>query len=270
MLIYSTPDADDEPGAQSRHTEPVCEPCGQGFVRRPYYRAKMVPLTVLEPLPKFMLAGGHRLIETGRAGEETCYDCRLTGTLTSFTTGRNGCRARPESLFLSIWQNQASNGSQAERATASAKHFFDYATRIGLPVGDWRPVTDDPGICATFTFRDLAYGLKYGLARHHISAEKLDNCGYGKPEEIGDPKNYKQVAFRFHHRVYESGSADFCTYTPGRQDVILYTPEGSIRAVIRITGPDEPEPRRLLHVTDAVCDAFGPIATTQYKTSIYE
>ncbi|GHB91645.1 hypothetical protein GCM10010306_103570 [Streptomyces umbrinus] len=62
----------------------------------------------------------------------------------------------------------------------------------------------------------------------------------------------------------------FAAYIPGREDVILYAPEGAISAVLHVPDPDGTREWCLGMVTDAVCDTFGSIADRTFQTRIYE
>lgn len=266
MVVGSIRDED----GREPFRDPVCEPCGRAYERRPALRARIVPLHIYRPVPPIEIWGGHRLIEHGK-GNEQCFDCQKIGPRRVFTVGRNGCPARPESVSLTIQQHEGRFGDKPARAKASAEVFRAYITRIGLWIEDWRPVTDHPTYCAYFTFREREYGLKYDLAAHRMAAEKLDNRGRPEPElldvQYGD--NPEQVVFRFHNMVNKYESSYFATYTPGREDVILHAPEGQIVAVLRLTGFNRPG-NPLDEVTDAVCDAFGAIESLQFKDWIYE
>ncbi|MCX5103479.1 hypothetical protein [Streptomyces sp. NBC_00439] len=270
MLLYSLPALEGESGERTRERKPVCKPCGEGLASKPRLRGHLVPLTVVEPLPKFLITGGHRLVEAAN-GEEKCWDCLKTARPTSFRVGTSGCPGRPESLQLSIDQHKAARGEAPERAAASRALYRKFADRVRMPVGDWRPVDDDPKYCVFFTLNDREYGVKYGLAGHRLLSEKLPNRGYSEPGLVNPEHadNYKQVVFHFHNMANRYGSTYFATYTPGREDVILYAPEGQISAVLRLTGltcPGDP----LATVTESVCDTFGAVADITFKTHNYE
>lgn len=273
LLIYHLPSTDITPSVEPRQTAPVCKPCGQEFVRRDTYPAELVRLHEYTPLPKFLIIEGHRLVDDAEHGAR-CYDCGRTDSEAAFRLSMlHGCRARPESvdhLRLSgdiVWQDSNT------RAEESARLWFDEAAyTLGMPVGDWHTVFNHPSTCATFTVGDDSYRVVFGLAGHRITAEKLENRGKPAPELINpeEQDRYKQVVFRFHHLVNKYESTYFATYTPGRQDVILYAPEGAICAVLRFPDLEGTRERRLRVVTDAVCDTFGPISDITFRQRIYQ
>lgn len=152
--------------------------------------------------------------------------------------------------------------------------WFHETTHVfGMPIGDWRPVADHPTTAAYFTFGDREYRLKYDLAGYGMAAEKLENRGKPAPEVINPEfrETYQQVVFRFHDLVSKYETTFFATWTPDREDVPLYAPEGQIAAVLRVeldgTGTRE---WRLGVVTDALCDAFGSVAQIKYQDWVYE
>ncbi|MGW3273608.1 hypothetical protein ACWDFH_19360 [Streptomyces kronopolitis] len=251
----------------------MCKPCGESYVRRPVLQARMVPLHVHTPTPPVLIIEGHRLVDDPEHGSQ-CYDCGATGTEAAFRCSMLcGCPARPESINHLFLDRYAARLDANGRAEASAGMWFDYAVHyIGLFIGDWRVVLDDPTTCATFTFRDREYRVVYDLTGYGISCQKLENRGRPAPEIINPEHQhgYKQVAFHFHRLVTDSGAMCFATYTPGREDVILYAPEGAISAVLRFPELDGTRERRLAVVTDAVCDTFGAIADITLQTRIYE
>ncbi|MFD4949179.1 hypothetical protein ACFWNT_43510 [Streptomyces sp. NPDC058409] len=207
MLLYSLPALEGESGERTRESKPLCKPCGEGLASGPRLRGHLVPLTVVEPLPKFPITGGHRLVEAAN-GEEKCWDCLKTARPASFRVGTSGCPGRPESLHLSIDQHKTARGEAPERAAASRALYRQFADRVRMPIGDWRPVDDDPKYCVFFTFNDREYGVKYGLAGHRLLAEKLPNRGYPEPGLVNPEHadNYKQLVFHFHNMVNRYGS----------------------------------------------------------------
>ncbi|MEV5264762.1 hypothetical protein [Streptomyces werraensis] len=250
----------------------MCEPCGKEFIRRGAYEAMLVRLEVHKPLPKFIIVAGHRLVEDAEHGER-CFDCGRTGTETVFKFSMlHGCRARPESVdHLALTGDIVREAANARAEESARLWYAEAAYHLGMPVNDWRTVINHESTCATFTVGDDAYRLRYGLAGHRITAEKLPNRGMGEPEVINGEgrKNHKQVVFRFHYLVSKYETDYFATYTPGREDVILYAPEGQIVAVLRLAGLTRPE-EPLAEVTDAVCDACGPIYSLTFQDRIYQ
>ncbi|MFF1693068.1 hypothetical protein ACFVXC_05500 [Streptomyces sp. NPDC058257] len=254
--------------------EPVCKPCGESYTRRPALKARLVPLHVHQWLPEFLeIIEGHRLIEDAES-EARCFDCGTRNRLNWFRFQTNGCPARPESIEVMRHSRNMLQAEESVRAAMSARVWWSYAVEfVGVPVGDWRVVTDDPHYSAFFTFRDREYGLRHDLPAGRFGAEKLPNRGRPEPKignrELDD--TYKQVVFYFHDRITDSGSSFFATWTPSHADVtarelvILYSPEGRISEVLRIPG---------LHTfpetTAAICDAFGPISDVLLKDRIYE
>lgn len=47
--VLTTPDLD--PEGENTYTDQVCEPCGQGYMRRPVLRATLAPIASPEPTP---------------------------------------------------------------------------------------------------------------------------------------------------------------------------------------------------------------------------
>ncbi|MGW0881277.1 hypothetical protein [Streptomyces sp. NPDC002671] len=274
LMLYSMPKVPGEPGDREHHQDPVCEPCGKAYMRRPALKARIVPLRIYNPTPEFKdIAGGHRLVDHPYH-EAACHDCMLLGSVEYFRQGRDkrlhGCRARPESVN-SRELPQASIGPDTT-LDELANLWWTYTThQVGMGMGDWRPITDHPDFAATFTFRDREYGLRYSPNIVYVWAEKLENRGRPEPKTINPEyrENYKQVVFHFHDVVNKYGSRYFAAYTPGREDVILHAPEGAISAVLRFTELDGTRHRRLAVVTDAVCDTFGAIADLTFKDRLY-
>ncbi|WP_406362373.1 hypothetical protein [Streptomyces sp. NBC_01579] len=268
MLIYTELDTQDEV------RDPVCRPCGNGFVSRPRLKGRIVPLHVHNPVPEFVdIIEGHRLVDH-LPDSVVCHDCGRTekSTNTFRFSMLHGCVARPESVDHLALTGDATRLDANGRAKESARLWFqEAALDLGMTIGDWRPVLNDPVTCATFTFRDREYRVKYDRGGYRIFAEKLENRGRPEPERISPEyaDTYKQVVFHFHGMVNKYESTYFATYTPGRQDVILHAPEGQISAVLRITGLNFPESTHLAQVTDAVCDAFGAVADLTFQTRVY-
>ncbi|MFK0154098.1 hypothetical protein ACIQVK_18755 [Streptomyces sp. NPDC090493] len=222
-------------------------------------------------MPPVLIVKGHRLVENSEHGER-CHDCGRTGSAEQFKLSKlHGCPARPESVnSRELPQADVSSGTTGDEL---ASRWWKYVTHdVGMGIGDWRPIKDDRLTVATFTFGDREYALLHSPSVPYVWAKKLENRGRPEPKTIspGHRGNYKQVVFRFCHLVTKYENTYFCTYTPGREDVILYAPEGQIVAVLRVeldgTGTGE---RRLGVVTDAVCDAFGAIADLTYQTRMY-
>ncbi|MBL1115371.1 hypothetical protein JK364_23660 [Streptomyces sp. 110] len=234
----------------------------------------MVPLHVHMPENVFIeIVEGHRLVKDPEH-EARCFDCGTTGSPTWFRFQTNGCSGRPESIDHLALSRETNRMDQWGRAKESASLWHDYATYdIGLPFGDWRPVQNDINTCATFTFRDREYRLRYDLPGYRIVAEKLPNRGRPEPEIINPEldASYKQVVFNFHGRMTDSGFEQFATWTPShanvtdRELVILYTPEGRVSEVLRVPGL-----RPWAETTGAICDAFGPISRVKFQTRVYE
>jgi hypothetical protein len=270
LLLGSDRNAD---STRDAFRDAVCEPCGQAYTRRPALKARIVPLHVHEPLPEFLIIEGHRLVDHPEHGMR-CYDCGRTDTETAFRLSMlHGCPGRPESVDHLALTGDACKLDRKGRAEESARLWFQEAAfDLGMGIGDWRPVLNHPVTAAHFTFRDREYRLKFDLAGYRMFAEKLENRGRPNPETINPEyrESYKQVAFHFHRLVTDSGSMYFATYTPGRDDVILYAPEGAISAVLRFPGLEGTSERRLGIVTDAVCDTFGAIADIGFQDRIYE
>ncbi|MFJ4686526.1 hypothetical protein [Streptomyces sp. NPDC088789] len=271
MLLGSMRDG--ETGAREPFMDPFCKPCGESYVRRPALKARLVPLHVHMTDNMFIeTVEGHRLLKDDEH-EARCFDCGTTGTVNWFKFQTNGCPGRPESIEVLRHSRDMVYAEPDERAVESARLWWDYAVDyLHTFVGDWRVVTDDPRYAAYFTFRDREYGVRHDLPDGRFGAEKLPNRGRPKPEVINpelDP--YNQVVFNFHGRMTDSGSMDFATWTPGhlnigdRELIILYTPEGAIREVLRVPGC-----RSWAETTGAICDAFGPILTVKLQTRIYE
>ncbi|WP_411087853.1 hypothetical protein [Streptomyces sp. 061-3] len=264
MLIYTEPDTQD--GVR----DPVCKPCGDGFVSRPRLKARIVPLHVHLQNGAFIeIIEGHRLIKDPEH-EARCFDCGTTGTPTWFRFQTNGCPGRPESITVLRYSREAIDSF--ERPAISAKLWWDYAVDyLHMQVEDWRPVTDHAVFSAYFTFRDREYAVQYNLLDFRFGAVKLPNRGRPQPEIINpelDP--YNQAIFHFHNRVTDSGSAYFATWTPGapavtdREHVILYTPEGAISEVLYVPGLNP-----WADISAAICDAFGPISYVVLQDRIY-
>ncbi|MEU3979694.1 hypothetical protein AB0F77_06200 [Streptomyces sp. NPDC026672] len=273
LMIYSTPDIDGEQGARTQHTDPVCEPCGDAYKRRPFYKARIVPLHIFSPVPAFKdIVKGHRLVDHPEH-ESQCHDCGRTGSVEQFKLSKlHGCPARPESVN-SRELPQADVSSDASRNELAARWWKYVTHEVGMGIGDWRKITDDRLAVASFTFRDREYVLLHSPSMPYVWAEKLENRGRPWPDEINPEYrvNYKQVVFHFHDLLNRYENTYFATYTPGREDVVLHAPEGAIIAVLRVeldgTGTRE---WRLRVVTDAVCDTFGAIADLTFQTRIYE
>ncbi|WP_030894329.1 hypothetical protein [Streptomyces sp. NRRL F-5053] len=255
-------------------SHPVCKPCGESFERRQKFRAHMVPLHIHTRTPAIKnIVQGHRLIDHPEH-ESQCYDCGRTDSDTVFKFSMlHGCPARPESLDHLALTGDACRLDRNARAEQSARMWFHEAAHVlGMGIGDWRPVHNHPVTAAYFTFRDREYRLKFDLAGYRMFAEKLENRGRPEPEIINPEhrETYKQVVFHFYNLITESGSVYFATYTPGREDVILYAPEGQISAVLRFPDLDGTREGRLAEVEDAVVDTFGAISDLLFQTRIYE
>lgn len=262
----------EDDGERKPFRDPVCKPCGESYTRRPGFKARLVPLHVYTPDSAFIeTVEGHRLVKDPEH-EARCFDCGTAGTPTWFRFGTNGCPGRPESITVLHYSREFLQ-SGLDRAEKSAKAWWDYAVDyLRTPVEDWRTVTDHAQYSAFFTFRDREYGVRHNLPHFRFGAEKLGNRGRPEPEIIdGDLDDYNQAVFYFHNRVTDSGSAYFATWTPGhanipdRELIILYTPEGAIREILRVPGL-----RSWAETTGAICDAFGPISHIQLQTRIYE
>ncbi|MFI6697162.1 hypothetical protein ACIBLA_36545 [Streptomyces sp. NPDC050433] len=221
--------------------EPVCKPCGESYVRRPALRARIVPLHVHRTTPLFKgIAGGHRLIDHP-FHEAACHDCLLLGSVEHFRQGRikglHGCRFRPESVTS---RDLPVTNQPFTTLDELASRWLKYVTHeIGMGIGDWHPIKDNSDFAATFTFRDREYGLQHTLSGTYVWAEKRENRGQPMPEIISPElqDSYKQVVFRFYDLINKYESTYFATYTPGREDVILYTPEGRDPRCSALPGP---------------------------------
>ncbi|MFB7917039.1 hypothetical protein [Streptomyces sp. NPDC056061] len=269
LLIGSI--SEDE-GARTPFRDPVCEPCGRAYERRPALKARVVPLHVYMPESAFIeIVEGHRLIKDPEH-ESRCFDCGKAGTPTWFRFQTNGCPGRPESITVLRYSREFLQ-SGLGRAEKAAQLWWDYAVGyLHTHIGDWRAVTDDPHYAAYFTFRDREYGVRHDLLGGRFGAEKLPNRGRPEPEIIDpylDP--YNQAVFYFHGRVTDSGAAYSAHWTPGhaniadRELIILYTPGGSIREILRVPGV-----RGWAETVGAICDAFGPISHIKLQTRIFE
>ncbi|MFE5853161.1 hypothetical protein ACFQ61_08065 [Streptomyces sp. NPDC056500] len=261
-------------GPREPFRDPVCEPCGRGYARRPALKARVVPLHVHMPESVFIeIVEGHRLV-TDPAHEARCFDCDTTGNPTWFRFQTNGCPGRPESIEVLRHSRAMLQAEPDERATMSARVWWSYAVDfIHTPIEDWRVITEDLHYSAHFTFRDREYGLRHDLPGGRIGAEKLPNRGRPEPD-IVNPEldgSYKQAVFHFHNLVTDSGSRYFATYTPGhadvtgREHVILYAPEGQISQVLYMPGLNP-----WAETAAAICDAFGPISYVVLQDRIYE
>ncbi|MGW3153779.1 hypothetical protein [Streptomyces sp. NPDC001089] len=269
MLLGSIRDG--ESGDREPFMDPHCAPCGESFARRPALKARLVPLHVHMPESAFIeIVEGHRLIKDPEH-EARCFDCGTTGSPTWFRFQTNGCPGRPESITVLRYTREQTEGF--DMPETSARLWWDYAVDyLHMQVEDWRPVTDHAAYSAFFTFRDREYGVRYELLDFRFGAEKLSNRGRPQPEILNpelDP--YNQAVFYFHGRMSDSGAEQFATWTPGhanttdRELIILYTPEGSIKEVLRVPGV-----RSWAETTGAICDAFGPISRIKLQTRIYE
>ncbi|MGW6605857.1 hypothetical protein [Streptomyces sp. NPDC055036] len=268
ILLGSTREG--ETGAREPFSDPVCEPCGMSLVRRPALKARIVPLHVYEPTPKFLIIEGHRLVEDSEHGER-CFDSNATGSPTWFRFQTNGCPGRPESITVLRYSREFLRSSR-DMAEQSARLWWDYAVDyLHTPIEDWRTVTGHAQYSAYFTFRDREYGVRHDLPAGWFGAEKLPNRGWPAHVQINSEyaENYRKVLFHFHDRFNRYESSYFATYTPGREDVVLHAPDGAIRAVLRVTGLNFPESTHLAQVTVAVCEAFGAVADLTFQTRVY-
>lgn len=268
MLLGSTRDG--ETGKREPFMDPICKPCGEAFVRRPALKARLVPLHVHMAETAFLaVIEGHRLVKDPEH-EARCFDCGTTGTPNWFRFQTNGCPGRPESITALYKPRESAYDPLDEWAPESARLWWEYAVDfLGMGIEDWRPVTEAT-FSAYFTFRDREYAVQHSILGGRFGAVKLPNRGRPSPEKVNaDLDPYNQVIFRFHELVTDSGSASFAAWTVGREDVILYHPEGQIRAVLRIPGLNALESTQLWQVTDAVCDAFGAITDIKFQTRIY-
>lgn len=268
-LLISSIRTDEE--SREPFRDPVCKPCGESYVRRPALKARLVPLHVHMTDNMFIeTVEGHRLIKDPEY-EARCFDCGTTGTPNWFRFQTNGCAGRPESVTALHYSREFLRSSR-DMVEESARLWWDYAVNyLHMKVEDWRLVTDHAMYSAYFTFRDREYGVRHDLPGGRFGAEKRENRGRPLPEIISPElqDRYKQVVFRFYDLINKYEGAYFAAYTPGREDVILYTPEGAIRAVLRFPDLEGTREGRLAVVTDAVCDTFGAITQLQYQTRIY-
>ncbi|MFF8283287.1 hypothetical protein ACF06W_11260 [Streptomyces albus] len=269
MLLGSIRDG--ETGTREPFMDPVCKPCGESFTRRPALKARLVPLHVRIPGGAVIdVIEGHRLV-TDPEHEVRCLDCGTTGSRTSFRFRTNGCSGRPESITVLRYSREFLR-SGLDRSVKSAQMWWDYAVGyLRMQVEDWRVVTDHAEYSAYFTFRDREYAVKHNLLDFRFGAVKLPNRGWPEPLTSGPDRDYRQAVFYFHNRVTDSGSKYFATWTPGyvnvadRELIKLYTPESQISEVLYAPGL-----RSWAEMTDAVCDAFGPISDITLQTRIFE
>ncbi|MEV6309927.1 hypothetical protein AB0M10_15180 [Streptomyces sp. NPDC051840] len=267
MLLYP------DPVEQNEVRDPVCKPCGDGFVSRPRLKGRIVPLHVHATPGTFSdTIEGHRLVQDPEH-EARCHDCGTTGSPNWFKLQTNGCPGRPESIEVLRHSREMLDAEPQERAAEAARLWRDYAVDyLRMWVEDWRVVADDPSYCAFFTFRDREYGVRHDLAAGRFGAEKRPNRGRPAPQLINPGLDtYSQAVFHFHDRVTDSGSEWFATWTPGRaapadrELVILYTPEGQIAEILRVPGLWPVE-----EIKGAICDTFGSISSIQFQTRIYQ
>ena len=111
--------------------------------------------------------GGHRIQPASRrpkGGEQqewTCVDCHTTGPYGLFNIigGDEFCPERIDSMNGYIWFN-ADDASVGRMRAAAQWH--RHATRYGFALVDYTEVTDQPGVCATFTWREQPYRILFG------------------------------------------------------------------------------------------------------------
>ncbi|MEV7902100.1 hypothetical protein [Streptomyces anulatus] len=271
MLLYPDPET------QAAVREPVCQPCGQGFARRPRLKGRIVPLHVHMPRNALRVIEGHRLIEDAEH-EARCFDCGLKGSPNWFRFQTNGCSGRPESITVLHYSREFLDSGR-DMVAESARLWWDYAVDyLHMQVEDWRLVDGHAEFSAYFTFRDREYGVKYNLLDRRFGAVKLSNRGFPEPalHDVDDVEPYNQAVFYFHNRTTDSGSMYFATWTPGHPDpaarelVILYHPEGQISQILRMPAPEAMGDTAQIDTTHAICDVFGPISDIKFQTRIYE
>lgn len=135
--------------------------------------------------------GGHRIRpyahSRGKDKEWACDDCEVIGTFSLFNVigQRDFCPARVESMNGYIWFN-ADDASVAR--TRAAHQWSSYAARCGFAIEDWTYDPDTPGVCATFTWHEQAYVLRFGAdAERGMKANDLR-------VELADQKPEQTVA----------------------------------------------------------------------------
>ena len=111
--------------------------------------------------------GGHLLVRAGRekgANGQALYRCQTCGTtgnygLFNIIGQRDFCPEDITSMNGYIWFNADDPSVALQRA---ADQWVRNARRCEFAVPDYQVVHDRPGICATFTWREQAYVVRYG------------------------------------------------------------------------------------------------------------
>ena len=130
--------------------------------------------------------GGHRIEPVrNKAHDWRCVDCHTTGPYGLFNViGQlDYCPERVDSMNGYLWFN----ADDASVARMRASHqWHSHAKRCGFALVDYTEV-DQPGICATFTWREQAYVVRYGehvergMKANDIRVELAEE----KPEQAG-------------------------------------------------------------------------------------
>lgn len=109
--------------------------------------------------------GGHRIRPyahtRGAQQEWACDDCETVGPFGLFNVigQRDFCPARVDSMNGYIWFNA---DDPAVARTRASHQWRTYAERCGYALVDYTEVYDTPGVCATFTWHEQPYVLRYG------------------------------------------------------------------------------------------------------------
>lgn len=111
--------------------------------------------------------GGHLIEpaghEKGAKGQALyrCQWCSTTGNYSLFDIiGQvDFCPERVDSMNGYIWFN--ADDASVARMRASAQ-WHRYGVRAGYALVGYREITDTPGVCAAFTWREQAYVVRYG------------------------------------------------------------------------------------------------------------
>lgn len=108
--------------------------------------------------------GGHLLERAHIERGEQQYRCQWCGTtgnygLFNIIGQRDYCPERVDSMNGYIWFNADDSSVARQRASFQ---WHTYAQRCGYALVDYREVTDTPGVCAAFTWREQPYVVRYG------------------------------------------------------------------------------------------------------------
>lgn len=110
--------------------------------------------------------GGHLLEPAGREKgglQQALYRCQWCGTTSNYgafsVIGQlDYCPERVDSMNGYLWFNA---DDPAVARTRASHQWHSHAKRAGYALVDYTEV-DQPGICATFTWREQAYVVRYG------------------------------------------------------------------------------------------------------------